>query len=193
MVTAVNSSCRSFALCVMGVTLVGCGSNDADRALQAARDKALHADYLVVSDGRGRSLFSSQLTVIERGGRTLAWTLPREEFTLRTHRRCYERHTEFNRADIADARAALAPPQLHGASIRTDGSKRVLAVRESHDDFADSEYEVVVDASGRPLLERVRSAKNGVVPATAWRERRYAFVDRATFERLAGAPPQPRC
>jgi hypothetical protein len=128
MVTAVNSSCRSFALCVMGVTLVGCGSNDADRALQAARDKALHADYLVVSDGRGRSLFSSQLTVIERGGRILAWT-----------------------------------------------------------------REVVVDAAGRPLLERVRSAKNGVVPATAWRERRYAFVDRATFERLAGAPPQPRC
>ncbi|HEV7806549.1 MAG TPA: hypothetical protein VGO80_12065 [Solirubrobacteraceae bacterium] len=109
----------------------------------------MHADYLIVSEGRDRSLFSKRLTVIERDGRVMAWTRPHEEFTLRTHRRCYERHTDYNRADVADARSAAAPPELRGGSIRSVGKRRVVAGREPHDDFADSDYEIVIDAAGR--------------------------------------------
>ena len=178
---------------VLAVLLAACGSGDADGALSSARAAASHADYLVVSDGRGLLLLSKQLTVIERNGRVVAWTQPREEYTLRTHRRCYERHTDYNRADVADTREAALPPELRGGSLRTEGSRRVVAVRERHDDFADTEYEVVIDAAGRPVFQRTRSAKNGAVPASAWSARRYDFVSRVRFELLAGRRPQPRC
>jgi hypothetical protein len=70
---------------------------------------------------------------------------------------------------------------------------RVLAGRDDHTDFADTEFEVFLDHAGRVTVVRQRSAEFGVLPAGRWQTSRYRYPTAAQFARLAGAAPRPRC
>jgi hypothetical protein len=69
----------------------------------------------------------------------------------------------------------------------------VLSGREKHDEGADTEYELYLDASGRLAMLRQRSAEFGVLPASRWATTRYRYPTATEFTRLAGSAPRPRC
>jgi hypothetical protein len=162
-----------------------------DHALAEARRQALGAEYLAVHmTGGPELLFGRDVVVIKRHGRVLAWEDKKRSFTAPKGRRCFERETDFNRADASDLRRAAAPPDVAGARL-IEGRHLVLA-REEHIDFADTEFEIRIDDSGRPISERQRSARSGVLAPGRWTRIRYKFVTAAQFHRRAGPPPRPR-
>ncbi len=184
----------SIAAFFVSVVVAGCGGTDADKALERAREKTLSAPRMIVTHSGGRDLYlSPKLTVIKNRGRVLAWTATDEEFTLRRSEDCYERHTQFNRDDVPDQREAVAPPDVRGVEWEEHNGRRVLSARESHTDYADTEYEWHLDRVGRLASARVRSAQFGLVPAGRWRTSKYRYPTAEQFPRMAGPAPKPRC
>lgn len=178
---------------VVAIAVGGCGGSAGD-ALEEARAKTLSARHLVVSQSGGRVLyFSPGLTVIKKRGRVLAWTTADEEFTRKANKRCYQRHTDFTRDDVRDQRRAVAPPDVPGVDLEEDNGVRVLAGREKHMDYADTEFEARLDDEGRLAEARYRSARFGVLPASRWATAVYRYPTAEQFRRMAGPPPRPRC
>jgi hypothetical protein len=176
------------------ITLSGCGGGDGAGVTRDAKAKTLSARYLVISGPGGRELFvSPKLTVIKRHGRVLAWTTAREEFTLRGGKRCYERHTEFNRDDVRQQRDNAWPPKAVALDLEERDGVRVLSGRQKNTDSADIEFELFLNDAGRLTMLRQRSAEFGVVPAGRWYASRYRYPTAVQFARLAGAVPWPRC
>ena len=172
----------------------GCGGPSADDALDEARAKTLAARHLIVSQPAGRELlFAPRLTVIRQRGRVVAWVEADEELTLNAGKRCYDRHTEFNRDDIADQREGVMPPDVGDVEwVQRDGA-RVLSGRERHMDYADTEFEARLDGEGRLATTRSRAAEFGVLPAGRWRTTEYRYPSATEFARLVGRPPEPLC
>jgi hypothetical protein len=165
------------------------GGGDDDEPLRDARAKLAAAPYLQVGD----VLLSPRLTVIRRGRRVLAWTGVRAELIWSAAHRCYNRRTQFNRDDARQLRAAAAVPGLTEADEHTRDGTRILTGREAHSDFADTEFEVSLDTTGRIALVRQRSARFGVIPPGRWSATRYRYPTAEQFARLAGPAPTPRC
>jgi hypothetical protein len=164
-----------------GAGLVACGCGGADESVRQAASKTRSARYLVVSQPGGRRLLiSPDLLVIERHGRVVAWTRTADELTWRDNKHCYDRHTEFNRDDVRQMRAAVVPQDL-------------AAGREEHDEGPDVEYESTLDSSGRLATVRWRAAEFGGQPAGRWYTARYRYPSAAQFASLAGPAPGPRC
>ncbi len=135
-----------------GAGISACGGGD-DDALRQAVSKTRAARYLVVSQPGGRRLLiSPDLLVLERHGRVIAWTRTADELTWRANRRCYARHTDFNRDDVRQERAGVVPPGL-------------AAGRQEHDESPDIEYESTLDAHARIATVRWRAAELGAQPA----------------------------
>lgn len=192
-----QKSVISGATAVLASAVVSaCGSGGqpgADAVLRTATHKTLSAPYLVVSSGRGRQLlFSPNVTAIKRGGQLAAWTTTTEELTWDRHGRCFARTTEFNRADAPDERRAVAPTKAGNAHLEQRDGTRVVTARETHSDFADTEFESHLDPSGRLAIVRQRSARFGAIPAGRWETARYVYPTAAEFARLVGLP-KPRC
>lgn len=165
-----------------------------DGALQDAADTTLSAPQVIVSHGGGSELLLSRnLTVIKRRGRVIAWTATDEEFTRRQGQRCYERHTDWNRDDVHQQRAALVPTDLTDVDVDERDGMRVISGREEHLDHADTEYRLRLDRSGRVVELRSRSAEFGVLAAGRWRTATYRYPTAAEFARAAGPAPTPRC
>lgn len=176
------------------LALTGCGGRSADDALGEARAKTLAARHLVTTYPGGRQLlFGPELTVIRRRGRVLAWVQTDEELTRNTTKPCYDRHTEFDRDDLADQREGVMPPDVDGVEWTKRGGIRLLSGRERHMDFADTEFEARVDAVGRLATARFRAAEFGVLPAGRWTITRYRYPSAEEFARFAGRPPEPLC
>jgi hypothetical protein len=110
----------------------------------------------------------------------IAWTRTADELTWRASRRCYARHTGFNRDDVRQERAGVVPPGL-------------VAGRQQHDDSPDIEYESTLDADGRFATVRWRAAEFGVQPAGRWYTSTYRYPSARQFAGLAGPTPGPRC
>jgi hypothetical protein len=161
-----------------GAGLVACGRGGADESLRDAIAKTRSAPYLVVSSSGGqRLLLSAKLNVIERHGRVLAWTRSAYELTWRENKHCYDRHTEFNRDDVRQQRAAVT---------------HVVAGRQhTSNDTADREYEYTLDSNGRLATVRQRSAEFGAIPAGRWYTARYRYPSASQFASLAGHAPAP--
>jgi hypothetical protein len=192
---------RFSAACTAAATVAfaigpGCGidGDDAQRALDDARKAALQADYLSVrQSGRKQLLFGRGVTVRKRRGRVVVWEDGHQSFTSSAGRRCFERDTEFDRRAAGEVRRGAAPPNVREARFIDRHGSRVLRARERHTDFADTEFELRVDKSGRPRSMRSRSARFGVLPPRRWFYMRYEFLTAAEFDRRAGDPPSPRC
>jgi len=183
---------------VLGTLVIAFTANGGDEgaaALERARSAVLDAPYLQVGQtgGRRRLLLSARSIVIAQNGRVLAWRSGDEEFTLRSSGRCYERYTDFNRGDIVGQRRGVAPPLVADVSLRERNGREVVSGRERHMDFADTEFEVFLDRSGRPERMRQRSARNGVVAPSRWNTTTYRYLSRSRFRRLTGEAPTPRC
>lgn len=192
--TAGLLSCLAVSGCI---ALGGCGSDVGEGADTAddAKAKVLSVRYLIVTGPNGgATYFSPKLKVIKRHGRVLAWTARNEEFTLRTGRRCYERHTEFNRDDTRQARRSAWPWDTDDIHVARRDGVRVLSGREVHTDFADTEFEVRLDDAGRITSTRYRSAENGAVSASRWTTTRYRYPTKTEFAQLVGTTrPRPLC
>lgn len=170
------------------------GVTDADRALAAARRAVLHADHLALRRSRGEEvLLSREIAVIRRRAKVRVWQDGRRLFTAAERGRCYRRDTDVNPRVPEELREAAAPADVTGARMVDRGRTRVVLARELHSDFADTEFRIRIDASGRPLAMRERPARHGVLPPGPWIGTRYEFVGAAEVRRRAGGPPGPRC
>ena len=180
---------------VVSLASSGCGGRgDGLDAAADAKAKALSARYLILLQAGGAEhYFSPKLTVIKRRGRVVAWTTASEEFSLRSGKGCYERHTDFNRDDARQERQAAWPSKVPYFKPEERDGVLVLSGREKHSDFADTEYELYLDAAGQLTMLRQRSAEFGVILAGRWATTRYRYPTATEFARLAGAVPQPRC
>jgi hypothetical protein len=116
----------------VAVVFVRSGASDGTEALRLATQKTLSAPYVVVSHADGRRfLRSRRLTVIKSRVRVIAWTTATEEFTWRATKRCYRRSTRFNREDVRQAHAAIAPRHLSAVRLEQRNGVTVLSDESS--------------------------------------------------------------
>jgi hypothetical protein len=188
------------SLLSLGLVLAvgGCGGWDDSNtksegleALEAARAKARAARYLVVLDDGGQRLrFVPGLTEISKDGRVLLWARRDVEYTLRNDRRCYQRHTEFERADLVEVRRDLVVPQADDAELAEAGGRALIRWRyRPSEDGHWREGRLYLDRSRHPVLSRERESTFGGQPPGRWLERRYRYPSELELDR----PPGPRC
>jgi hypothetical protein len=101
--------------------------------------------------------------------------------------------TDFKRDDARQERQAAWLSKVPYFKPEVRDGVLVLSGRETHSDFADTEYEVSLDAAGQLTMLRQRSAEFGVIPAGRWATTRYRYPTATEFARLAGTVPQPPC
>jgi hypothetical protein len=169
------------------------GRPDGLEALHAARAQARAAPYLTVVDGGGRSVqFAPGLTVIWRDGAVLVWERRDVSYTLRKDRRCYERNTEFERADDLELRrdAVVAEALIEDAELTGSEDHRAIRWRGP---IAEEGYRiegrVYLDRAGRPVRTRERTAWISDRAPEPWLERRYLYPSSLDVEHAPG----PRC
>jgi hypothetical protein len=185
-------------LCVLSVAVPGCAGSDASTArrdgselLEQARAKARGAPYLVVDGPRTQRLeLTPRVTVISQRGRVMLWSRRDVEYALRPVLRCYERHTEFSRGDIAETRRdTVVPYEVDAASVETVGGRTVVRWRvDQESEAAGIEGVVTLRRDGAPALARERSRRWGAIPPSGWYVRRYRYPSR-----LSVPVPGPAC
>jgi len=181
------------------VALAGCGGGDGAAALRRAAAKTRAAPYVVISQAGaerlgGELLLSRGLLVIRSRNHIVAWTARTYEWTWRASKRCYERHTAFNREDVRQERQGVVPSDASKVELHRRAGATVLSGRvdESTDSPA-TEFELTLDSVGRASVLHERSARFGAVPAGKWTTVGYRYPTAAQFARLAGPGPRPRC
>jgi hypothetical protein len=203
---------RRWLLLSLGLVgaLGGCdlplGSNEESQglgALQAARETADGARYLVALDTaccdrdgnrlRQRLQFAPGLTRISQNGRVRLWERRDVSYTLREGRRCYERHTEFERADTLEVRSGIVMPRfvIHEAELDdSDGDVLIRYRGPVSERGARVEGRLYLDRAGRPVRrrERIAWAATGR-PYGSWYGRRYRYPAKLDL----GPPPGPLC
>lgn len=202
---------RPWLLLSLGLlgTIAGCdvwdGSNEESaglEALQAAREKADAARYLVAldvaccdSDGNRvsqRLEFAPGLTVISQHGRVVLWERRDVSYSLSGSRRCYERHTDFVRADLIEMRRGIVVPQelIDEAKLTESGGRTLIRLRGPVSERGTRvEGRLYLDRGGRPVRKLERVAFVSRRPPRRWSERRYRYPVRLDL----GRPPGPRC
>lgn len=182
-------------------------------ALQAAREKADAARYLVALDSAccdrdGNRLsqrleFAPRLTRISQNGRVVGWErlaprgAPRERevsYSLRHGRGCYDRHTagEFDRIGAIEMRRGIVVPQelIDEAELAESRGRTVIRLRGPISERGTRvESRLYLDRTGRPVLKLERVAFVSRRPPRRWSERRYRYPERLDL----GSPPGPRC
>lgn len=152
------------------------------------------APYRIAAGPDGRTLhISPDTVVIKRRGRILVWSKGDVSFTWNARRRCYDASTDFNRRAIDDQRHAPWSADATHVQASMQRGTRVVTGREEHTDFADTEFELLLDGAGRPTLLRARAARWGAVPQGKWRETAYAYPTQQRWQRGAGEKPRPVC
>lgn len=189
---------RIVGLCALMVAVPGCaGSDESGRrpegleVLERARAKARSAPYLVVAGPLGQRLERTpRVTVIWEGGRLRLWARRDVEYTLRRGGDCYERHSDFNRGDIAEIRRnTVVPYEVDQASIHTVGGRTVIRWRVRQEgDTPGNEGKLGLHRDGRPAVSRERTMRWGARRASRWLVRRYGYPSR-----LSVPPPRPPC
>jgi hypothetical protein len=214
----------SRAWLALSLTLVGAlggcdlspGSNEDSaglEALQAAREKANAARYLVALDTAccdrdgnrlsQRLQFGPRLTQISQNGRVVLWErlarggARRERdvsYTLRHGRGCYDRHTseEFERTGVVEMRRGIVVPQelIDETRLTESGGRTLIRLRGPISERGTRvEGRLYLDRAGRPVLMLERVAFVSRRPPRRWYERRYRYPDRLDL----GPPPGPRC
>jgi hypothetical protein len=177
-----------------GCDLPGGSGDDALEALQAARARARAAPYLTVVDKGGRSVqFAPGLTVIWRNGDVVVWERRDVSYTLRKDRRCYDRTTEFERADARELRRDIVVPKALIEDAELAGPEDHREIRW-HGPRAEEGYRVegilYLDRTGRPVRKRERTRSLSGRPLDPWLERRYRYPSSLAVEHH---PPGPRC
>jgi hypothetical protein len=182
-------------------------------ALQAAREKADAARYLVALDTaccdrdgdrlRQRLQFAPRLTRISQNGRIVLWERlapggARQErdvsYSLAHGRGCYDRHTagEFDRTGVIEMRRGIVVPQelIDEAELTQSGGRTLIRLRGPISERGTRvEGRLYLDRGGHPvrMLERVAFVSRR--PPRRWSERRYRYPRRLDL----GRPPGPRC
>jgi hypothetical protein len=186
-------------LCALAVAVPTCDGSeeksertDGLELLQRARDKARRAPYRVVVDQEGQRVLemTPHITAIREGRRVVNWASRGVSYTPRGGRDCYERYTEFNRADVAETRRdAVVPYDVDKATVHMSEGQTVIRwfVRQTFDSAA-NEGVLRLDREGRPVENRQRSLRRGSIPPSEWSVRRYRYPTR-----LALPVPGPRC
>jgi hypothetical protein len=189
-----------YALLLAAVAIAGCGGGDGAGVLRGAAVETRAEPYVVISQGAaaerpgGQLLVSRGLLVIRARQHVVAWTARAYELTWRASRRCYERHTDFNRDDVRQERQGLLPANASSLHVhRRDGATVVSGKVDESTDSPATEFELTLDGQGRADTLRERSARFGAVPASRWRTVAYRYPTAAEFAKLAGPPPGPRC
>jgi hypothetical protein len=177
-----------------GCAIPGGSGGDALEALQAARARARAAPYLTVFDKGRRSVqFAPGLTVIWRNGDLLVWERRDVSYTLRKDRGCYDRTTEFERADDRELRRDIVVPEALIEDVELAGSEDHREIRW-HGPPAEEGYRVegivYLDRTGRPVRKRERTRWLSGRPLDPWLERRYRYPSSLDIEHQ---PPGPRC
>jgi hypothetical protein len=192
------------------------GSNDEAEgleALQAAREKADAARYLVALDTAccdrdgnrlsQRLQFAPRLTRIWQNGRVVRWQRfapagARQErdvsYSLRHGRGCYDRHTagEFERTGVIEMRRGIVVPQelIDEAELTESGGRTLIRLRGPISERGTRvEGRLYLDRAGRPVRKLERVAFVSRRPPRRWYERRYRYPDRLDLT----PPPGPRC
>jgi hypothetical protein len=192
------------------------GSNEESEgleALQAAREKADAARYLVALDTAccdrdgnrlGQRLqFAPRLTQIWQNGRIVLWerlapggaSKERDvSYSLRHGRGCYDRHTvgEFDRTGVMEMRRSIVVPQvlIDEAELTESRGRDLIRVRGPISERGTRvENQLYLDRAGRPLRKLERVAFVSRRPPRRWSERRYRYPERLDL----GRPPGPRC
>jgi hypothetical protein len=152
------------------------------------------APYRVAAGPDGRTLHVSPDTVvIKRRSRILVWRMGDVSFAWNARRRCYDASTDFNRKAIDDQRDAPWSADATNVQTSTQQGTRVVTGLEKHNDFADTEFELLLDRAGRPTLLRARAARWGAVPQGKWLETAYAYPTQQRWHQSAGNEPRPIC
>jgi hypothetical protein len=192
------------------------GSNEESEgleALQAAREKADAARYLVALDtaccDRGgnrlsqRLQFAPRLTQIWQNGRVVLWQrlapgAARQErdvsYSLRHGLGCYDRHTagEFERTGVIEMRRGIVVPQelIDEAGLTESGGRTLIRLRGPISERGTRvEGRLYLDRAGRPVRKLERVAIVSRRPPRRWYERRYRYPDRLDLD----PPPGPLC
>lgn len=192
------------------------GSNEESEgleALQAAREKADAARYLVALDTAccdrdgnrlsQRLQFAPRLTQVSQNGRVVLWQrlapggAHRERdvaYSLRYGRGCYDRHTgqEFEWTGVIEMRRGIVVPKelIDEAELTSSGSRDLIRLRGPISERGTRvESRLYLDRAGRPLLKLERVAFVSRRPPRRWSERRYRYPDRLDL----APPPGPRC
>jgi hypothetical protein len=192
------------------------GSNEESEgleALQAAREKADAARYLVALDTAccdrdgnrvsQRLEFAPRLTRISQNGRVAGWQrlapggAPRERevsYSLRHGRGCYDRHTagEFERTGVIEMRRGIVVPKelIDEAELAESGGRTLIRLRSPISERGTVvESRLYLDRAGRPVLKLERVAFVSRRPPPRWSERRYRYPEKLDL----GSPPGPRC
>jgi hypothetical protein len=177
-----------------GCDVPGGSGDDALEVLRSARARARAAPYLTVFDKGGRSVqFAPGLTVIRRNGDLLVWERRDVSYTLRKDRGCYDRTTEFLRADARELRRDIVVPEALIEDAELAGSKDHREIHW-HGPRAEEGYRVegivYLDRAGRPVRKRERTSSLSGRPLDPWVERRYRYPSGLDVEHQ---PPGPRC
>ena len=180
------------------IALAGCGDSGSGDALRDARERTLSAPYLTVTSDGGRRvlLLSRGLTVIKSRRRVLTWVTPAFEWSWWDTRRCYERHTEFERDDVLEQREGVVPRELGDVRVEASDGGRLISGRArlpQPSDTADTEFRMRIDGTERVVEVRRRSARFGVIPPGRWYTTVLRYPSAAEFAEQAGRPPRPRC
>jgi hypothetical protein len=190
---------RSLLSLGVAIALGSCGgcedsseNSEGLEALQAARAKARAARYLVaVDDGGQRIEFAPGVTVISRRGRVLLWARRDVEYALSTGRGCYERHTDFERADLVEVRRDIVVPQalIDEAELAESGGHPLIRWRGPVNERGSQvEGRLYLDRARRPVLKRERIVWAVRHPRGGWLDRRYRYPANLDLD-----PPEPRC
>jgi hypothetical protein len=192
------------------------GSNEESEgleALQAARDKADAARYVVAVDTAccdrdgnrlsQRLQFAPRLTRSWQNGRVVGWQrlapagAGRERevsYSLRHGRGCYDRHraAEFDRTGVIEMRRGIVVPEelIDEAELTESGDRTVIRLRGPISERGTRvEARLYLDRAGRPVRKLERVAFVSRRPPRRWSERRYRYPARLDL----GRPPGPRC
>ena len=164
---------------------------DGSELLEQARAKARGAPYLVVDGPRTQRLeLTPRVTVISQRGRVMLWSRREVEYALRPVLRCYERHTEFSRGDIAETRRdTVVPYEVDAARVDTVGGRKVIHWHvDQESEAAGIEGVITLRRDGAPALARERTMRWGAIPPSRWYVRSYRYPSR-----LSVPVPGPAC